>query len=173
MEVWGQHHLLAALPPPQVDNPKCPLDVRVGVPRSQSGHGTQEKISGPYRDLNPCLPSCCCKDLSNLRCIVNISVEGEYERQPINTDISATVYGLNDRGFESRQGLGIFLFTNALRPALGITQPPIQRVPGDLSLEVKRLGREADHSPPFSAEIKNAWRYTSTPPKHLHGVVLS
>jgi hypothetical protein len=26
---------------------------------------------------------------------------------------------------------------------------------------VKRPGREADHSPPSSAEIKNAWRYTS------------
>jgi len=28
---------------------------------------------------------------------------------------------------------------------------------------VKQLGREADHSPPFSAEIKNAWSYTHTP----------
>jgi len=27
-------------------------------------------------------------------------------------------------------------------------------------------------TPPFSAEIKNAWRYTSTPIR-LHGVVLS
>jgi len=28
---------------------------------------------------------------------------------------------------------------------------------------IKRPGREADHSPPSSAEVKNAWRYTSTP----------
>jgi hypothetical protein len=42
------------------------------------------------------------------------------------------------------------------------TQPPIQWVPGALSLGVKRLGREADHSPPSSAEVKNAWSYTST-----------
>jgi hypothetical protein len=28
---------------------------------------------------------------------------------------------------------------------------------------VKRLVREADHSPPSSAEVKNAWSYTSTP----------
>jgi hypothetical protein len=27
---------------------------------------------------------------------------------------------------------------------------------------LKRPGREADHSPPSSAEIKNAWSYTST-----------
>jgi hypothetical protein len=33
-------------------------------------------------------------------------------------------------------------------------QPPIQWVPGDLSLGVKRPGREADHSPPSSAEVE-------------------
>jgi hypothetical protein len=60
-------------------------------------------------------------------------------------------------------GLGIFLFTTASRPALGPTQPPIQWVPGALSLGVKRLGREADHSPPSSAEVKNAWSCTPTP----------
>jgi hypothetical protein len=55
---------------------------------------------------------------------------------------------------------------------------------GDISLEVKLLGLEADHSPPSSAEVKNVWSYTSTPPyvfmarclieqrTHLHGVVL-
>jgi hypothetical protein len=31
------------------------------------------------------------------------------------------------------------------------------------SLGVKRPRREADHSPPSSAEVKNAWIYTSTP----------
>jgi hypothetical protein len=29
---------------------------------------------------------------------------------------------------------------------------------------VKRPGREADHSPPASAEVKKMWIYTSTPP---------
>jgi hypothetical protein len=38
---------------------------------------------------------------------------------------------------------------------------------------VKRSGREADHSPPSIAEVKNAWSYTSIPPISLHGVVLS
>jgi hypothetical protein len=42
----------------------------------------------------------------------------------------------------------------ASRKALGPTQPPIQWVPWALSLGVKRLGREADHSPPSSAEVK-------------------
>jgi hypothetical protein len=65
--------------------------------------------------------------------------------------------------FDSRRGLGIFLFTIASRTVLGPTQPPIQRVPGAPSLGVKRPGREADHSPPSSAEVKNAWSYTCTP----------
>jgi hypothetical protein len=75
-------------------------------------------------------------------------------------------YGLDDRvlGFDSRLGLGIFLFTTASRTALGPTHPPIQWVPAVLSLGVKRPGREADHSTPSSAEVKNAWSYTSTPP---------
>jgi hypothetical protein len=28
---------------------------------------------------------------------------------------------------------------------------------------VKWMGREADHSPPYSAEVKNSWNYTSSP----------
>jgi len=57
--------------------------------------------------------------------------------------------------------------------ALGPTQPPTRWVPGVLSLEVKRPGHETDHSPSSSAGVKNAWSYTSTPPRRLHGVVLS
>jgi hypothetical protein len=51
-------------------------------------------------------------------------------------------------------GLGIFLLTTASRTALGPAQPPIQWVPGALSLGVKRPGREADHSPPSTAGVK-------------------
>jgi hypothetical protein len=48
----------------------------------------------------------------------------------------------------------VFHFTTASRTALGPTQPPVQWVPGALSLGVKQPGREADHSPPSSAEVK-------------------
>jgi hypothetical protein len=84
-------------------------------------------------------------------------------------------YGLDDRGlgFDSRRGWGIFLFTTTSRTALGPTQPPIQWVPGALSLGVKRPRREANHIPPSSAEVTKAWSYTSTPPIRLHGMVLS
>jgi hypothetical protein len=76
-------------------------------------------------------------------------------------------------GFDSRRGLGIFLFTTASRTVLGLTQPLIQWVPGALSLGVKRPGCETDHSPPSSAEVKNAWSYTCTRPIRLYGMVLS
>jgi hypothetical protein len=79
-------------------------------------------------------------------------------------------YGLGDQGFESRKGLGIFLFTTGSIPLLGSTQPPIQWVPGNLSLGVKRPGFETDHSNPSSTQVKNAWSYTSTLTIRLHGV---
>jgi hypothetical protein len=37
---------------------------------------------------------------------------------------------------------------------------------------VKQVRCEADHSPPPSAEVKNAWNYKSNSPISLHGVVL-
>jgi len=37
---------------------------------------------------------------------------------------------------------------------LGPTQPPIQWIPRTLSLEVRRPGHEADHTPTSSAEVK-------------------
>jgi hypothetical protein len=37
---------------------------------------------------------------------------------------------------------------------------------------VKRPGHEFDHSPPFSAAMKNEWNYTSAPPIFLRAVDL-
>jgi hypothetical protein len=50
---------------------------------------------------------------------------------------------------------------------LGSTQSPIQLVPRAISPGVKRPERQADHSPPASAEVKKMWIYTSTPPYAL------
>jgi hypothetical protein len=66
-----------------------------------------------------------------------------------------------------------FLISAASRPALGLTQAPIQWVPGALTLGIKRPGRVAEQSPPSSAEVKNEWSYTSTLPVRLNGVVLN
>jgi hypothetical protein len=64
--------------------------------------------------------------------------------------------GLDDRGSRVRfpTGAGKYSFPTASRTALGLTQPPIQWVPGALTLGVKRPGREADHLPQSSSEVK-------------------
>jgi hypothetical protein len=69
-------------------------------------------------------------------------------------------------GFDSWHGQErvSFFFTTASRPVLGPTQPPIQWVPWVPCPGKKRLGREADHSPPSSTEVRNVWNYTSTTP---------
>jgi len=55
-----------------------------------------------------------------------------------------------------------FLFATAFRQALGHIWPHC--ISDALSPWVKRLEREADHAPPYNAEVNNAWYYTSTPP---------
>jgi hypothetical protein len=71
----------------------------------------------------------------------------------------ATGNGLDGKGFDSRQGQEIFLYSTSSRLTLGPTKPqlPIQWVPG-----IKRQGREANHLPPSSAEVKNG----AIPPFH-------
>jgi hypothetical protein len=61
----------------------------------------------------------------------------------------ATGYELDGRGLIPGMGK-IFLSSTASRSALRPTQLPIQWV-----LRVKRPGREAEHSPPSSAKVKN------------------
>jgi hypothetical protein len=55
-----------------------------------------------------------------------------------------------------------FLFSMLSRQVLGPTQTPIQWVPGALSPGVKRQGRETDHSPPTTVEVKKMWIYISS-----------
>jgi hypothetical protein len=76
-------------------------------------------------------------------------------------------------GFDSRQHIEISFFATASILALGPAQSPIQWPAGALSPGIKGPGREVDHSTSSSAEIKNAWSYTSIPPLRFHGTVLS
>jgi hypothetical protein len=80
-----------------------------------------------------------------------------------------TGYGLDDLGVEIRVPVGSRIFSTSSIPVLGPTQPPIQCVPGALKPKIKLPGREADHSPPTSAEVKNTWIYTSIPPYGFMG----
>jgi hypothetical protein len=68
----------------------------------------------------------------------------------------------SDRGVGIRVPVRQRIFPSPRR-RLGPTQPPIQWVLEALSPRIKRPGREADHSPPTSAEVKKMWIYTSTP----------
>jgi len=68
---------------------------------------------------------------------------------------------MSDRGSTPDRGRECFLHHRALTES-GAHQPPIQCVMGALSLGVERLLREANHALLFSAEVKNAWSFTST-----------
>jgi hypothetical protein len=61
----------------------------------------------------------------------------------------------------SLQAQEIFLFPRTSRSLMGPTQRPIQSVSTAFSPEVKRPGREADHSPPSSVGVKNEWSCTA------------
>jgi hypothetical protein len=86
--------------------------------------------------------------------------------EPVNTvsrdsvvDI-ATGFGLDDRRVGVRVPVESRISSSPRRPAsypMGTGS-----FPGGGG--VKRPGREADHSPPASAEVKKMWTYASTPP---------
>ena len=67
---------------------------------------------------------------------------------------------LSELSFESRKGKTLLLVRKTSRPALEPAYPRIQWVLGDLSPGLKRLVREANHSPPSSVEMKNTCNYT-------------
>jgi hypothetical protein len=68
-------------------------------------------------------------------------------------------YELDGRDLIPGKGRILFVST-ASRPTVGPTQVPIQRVPGALSPRINWHGREADHSPQFSVEVKNGGAMT-------------
>jgi hypothetical protein len=79
-------------------------------------------------------------------------------RSRVSSGSIVSDYGLDDRAIGVRfpAGQRIFPVASVSRPALGHTQPPVKWVPGVLSTGVKaRPGRDADHSPPSSAEVVN------------------
>jgi hypothetical protein len=62
-------------------------------------------------------------------------------------------------------------FTTVPRPALDRTQLTTQCVTQANSLGIKRQGREADHSPPSSAEAEHMGMHTPSHSPTSHGLV--
>jgi hypothetical protein len=67
---------------------------------------------------------------------------------------SSVVYGLDDRAFESHQGLGIFLFHHHVRTDSGAHPASYPMGIRGSFPGIKRARREADHSPLSRAEFK-------------------
>jgi len=75
-------------------------------------------------------------------------------------------FRLDDRGSIPGSGRkSIFIFFSLPPRPDRLWSPPILIFKGyrGFVLGVKRPGREADHSPPSSSEVKNGWNYVSTP----------
>jgi hypothetical protein len=84
---------------------------------------------------------------------------------PSRSRDSAVGYGLDNRGVGVRvpgRDRNDLVYT-ASRHILWSTELPIQWISWAVSLGVKRPGREADCSPPTSAEVNKTWMYISTP----------
>jgi hypothetical protein len=84
-------------------------------------------------------------------------------------------YGLDDRiiGVRFPARAGNFSLRHSVQVGSGAQSASFQWVPGALTLGVKRPGREADHSPPFSVEVKECAELYLHSSIRLHGVVLS
>jgi hypothetical protein len=84
-------------------------------------------------------------------------------------------YGLHYRGsrFRFPAGAGNFSLHHRVQNGSGAHPASYPMGTRGSFSGVKRPEREADHLPQSSAEVKNAWSYTSTPLVRLHDVVLS
>ena len=75
---------------------------------------------------------------------------------------------MDGQRFEYQRGQETSLFSKRSGPVLGPTQPSTQSKPEISNRGVNWSGREADHSPPSSADV-DEWSCTSAPPTCLYG----
>jgi hypothetical protein len=99
-----------------------------------------------------------------IRNLVSFNVFMAFKRAGIVTD-----YGLNGRGAGVRVPVGARIFFSQLRPHQFWGPPSLlsNEYREALSPWVKRPGREADHLPPASAEVRNTWIHCYTSHPHV------
>jgi hypothetical protein len=83
-----------------------------------------------------------------------------------NASVCLQAARTKESGFDSLQWLR-FSLIHSIQTGSGAHPAPCPMGTRD-STRVKRSGREADHSPPFIAEVKNVWSYLHFPMR-LHG----
>jgi len=100
---------------------------------------------------------------------------GNFWINPRRAGLAQSVWrlnGLDDRGSFPGRERNIYIYLRHRVQAGSGAHPASYPVDtGGTFSGVKRPGRESDHSLPFSAEVKNARSYTSSPHIRLHGMV--
>lgn len=89
------------------------------------------------------------------------SILNERSEILVSQSVEGMDCGLESRGFESRRKKTLFCILHRPDQLRGLPNLPFNGHPGTL-LRVRRLESESDHSLLPTAEIKNAWSYTST-----------
>jgi len=67
--------------------------------------------------------------------------------------------------------MGIFLLRRRVQTGSEVHSVSYTMGAEAITPGIKRPGRQPDHLPQSSPEVKNAWSYTSTQPIRLRGVV--
>jgi hypothetical protein len=93
----------------------------------------------------------------------NVKIYHRGPNQPILVTAPFKTCGIRVGGVRFSAGAGNFSLHHCLQTDSGAHPASYPMGTRGFFLGVKRSGREADHSPPSSAEVKNAWSYTSFP----------
>jgi len=127
-----------------------PLDRRLRLPQSWSGRGGEEKNS----QSQPGLEIPIIQPAAQFMLILSYHLRLGPSNPVFPTDFPTNILYPFLISCVCATSLTHIIFFDLIS-----LQPPIQSGPGALSPGVRWPGLEADHSPPPSAEVKNAWRY--------------
>jgi hypothetical protein len=106
-------------------------------------------------------------------CITNLLVFVLDRRARVAQSVQKLGYGMDNRGSVPARGNdGSFSLQHCVQTGSGAHPSSYPMGTGSSFPGIRRPGRKADHSPPSSAKIKNAWCCTTFPPS-FQGVVVN